>query len=117
MFIETPTTYHSQTVEWDVVHVACNDENIASHLADVLKERHVVARVRQEDQLQIAVHIGAIGVAHLVVGIVVLAVGQSQTCATTYYTHKQTQRRRQGLTRNSPKYTHSAVTPSVTQLL
>lgn len=84
VFVQCPATYHLQTVQWDVVHVAGNDQHVAGHLADVPQERHVVASVHQKHQFQIAVDIGAVGVACSVLVVVALGVSQAQRCATTY---------------------------------
>jgi len=35
VFIQGPTTYHLQTVERDVVHVARHDQHVPCNLADV----------------------------------------------------------------------------------
>ena len=78
VFVQHPATYHLQTVQWDVVHVAGNDQYIAGHLADVPQKRHVVASVHQEHQFQIAVDIGAVGVARSVLVVVAFGVSQAQ---------------------------------------
>ena len=84
VFVQCPTTYHLQTVQRDVVHVAGKDQHVAGHLADMSQERHVVAGVRQEHQFQIAVDIGAVGVACSVLFKVAFAVTRTRRCATTY---------------------------------
>jgi len=87
VLIERPTTYHPQTVQRDVVHVAHNDQHVPGHFADVPQERHVIAGVGQEHELQVAVDIRTVGIACSILVVVALGVTQTRLCTTAYYTH------------------------------
>ena len=68
----------------DPADVDVGDEDVAGDLSDVLEEGEVEVLVVEPRQLQVAVHVGAVGVAVAEVGVVVLAVvdrAQPAVCA------------------------------------
>jgi hypothetical protein len=63
-----------QTGQHDALDVDVRDEHVAGHLADQAEEAEVEVLVLQPGQLQVAVHVRAVGVAVAQVAVVVLPV-------------------------------------------
>ena len=61
----------------DPLDVHVGDEDVAGDLPDVLEEAEVEVLVLQPGQLQVAVHIGAVGVSVAQISVVVLPVGRN----------------------------------------
>jgi len=70
VFVQRPTSDDTQTGQRDVIHVAGEDQHVAGHLTDVSQERQVVAGVRQEHELQVAVDVRTVGITRSILSIV-----------------------------------------------
>ena len=71
---ERPPADDLEGGQHDPRDVDVRDEHVAGDLADVLEEGEVEVLVLQPGQLEVAVHVGAVGVAVAEVTVVVLAV-------------------------------------------
>jgi len=82
--VQSPSSYDTEVLEGNVVDVVCDKEDVAGDLLDVLQEAQVMLhRSVQEDNLEVPVHVRAVGVDCFVRGVafrrILLAMRQTRT--------------------------------------